>query len=290
MEGTSEIPLRSTSDRALAEDWVLVLLALGLSPRVQRTATRYVVSVTQSEWPRAHRGLAAYESENAKPTVQDEPVVPVRLRSGTAMGIPLLLFFLATAFYPGVAWLEHGSANAGRIVGGELWRTVTALSLHADFPHALSNAVAAAVFGGALYGFLGAGLGSLLLLLLGAGGNLLNALMQDISHVSLGASTAIFAAVGMLGTLVGVRLHRQISRGRRRAWLPAAAALALLAMLGAGGPKVDVLAHLSGFLVGSVAGVAAGLVVRLPPPAHVQWLCGCAAVALLIGCWSLAFL
>jgi rhomboid protease GluP len=186
-----------------------------------------------------------------------------------------------------VQWFERGSADADRILQGELWRTVTALSLHANLAHALSNAIGITVFLGALSSILGPGLSSALVLLAGAGGNLANALIYGSSHVSIGASTSVFGAVGMLGGL-GLARRGQRKVPRRRAWVPVAAALALLAMLGTGGERVDVLAHLFGFLFGGVLGLLFAFVAPSPPGRLVQWVCGSAAFAVLIFCWLLA--
>jgi membrane associated rhomboid family serine protease len=200
----------------------------------------------------------------------------------------LLLFYLATEiWFPTAGWLERGSADAGRILRGELWRAVTALSLHADFGHALSNAFGIAIFLGALSGILGAGPASALVLLAGAGGNFLNALLHGSAHISIGASTAVFGAVGILGGFA-VAGRGATKKPRHRRWVPVAAALGLLAMLGTGGERVDVLAHLFGFLFGGVVGILLGLVASSQPGRLVQWGCGGAALALLIYCWILA--
>src|SRR3989338_6813109 len=83
------------------------------------------------------------------------------------------------------------------------------------------------------------------------------------------------------------RRERNAARGRR-AWIPIAAALALLAMLGTGGQRVDVWAHLSGLLLGGVLGILIAFVAPRPPGLRVQWTCGSAALAVLIYCWTLA--
>jgi uncharacterized membrane protein YgaE (UPF0421/DUF939 family) len=70
--------------------------------------------------------------------------------------------------------------------------------------------------------------------------------------------------------------------------MPVAAALALLAMLGAGGPHVDVLAHLLGFLIGGAVGIVFAFVAPRPPGAALQRACGCAALAALVYCWIIA--
>jgi membrane associated rhomboid family serine protease len=238
---------------------------------------------------RALVGLSAYERENPpKLRERDEPVEPPNLVAAASVaGILLLLFFITAIGYPSVQWFERGSADADRILLGELWRTVTALSLHANLAHALSNAIGITIFLGALSSILGPGVAAALVLLAGASGNLANALIHGSAHVSIGASTSVFGAVGMLG---GLGLAR---RGRRkvpkpRAWLPVAAALALLAMLGTGGERVDVLAHLFGFLFGGVLGLLFAFVTPHPPGFRIQWACGSAALAVLIFCWLLA--
>jgi membrane associated rhomboid family serine protease len=75
---------------------------------------------------------------------------------------------------------------------------------------------------------------------------------------------------------------------RMHGWLGAGAALALLAMLGSGGPRVDILAHLFGFTLGSPIGLLAARAGHRPAAPMVQWCSGFAALALLICSWILA--
>ena len=234
-------------------------------------------------------GLSTYEGENPpKLRERDAPAEPPNFIAGASIaGILMLFFFITVALYPTVPWFEHGSADADRILLGELWRTVTALTLHANLAHVLSNAIGITLFLGALSSIVGPGLGSALVLLAGACGNLANALIHDSAHVSVGASTSVFGAVGMLGGLGLARRGRKKVSGRR-AWIPVAAALALLAMLGAGEERVDVLAHLFGFLFGSVLGFLSAFVTPRPPGFRIQWACGTAAFALVVWCWFFA--
>ncbi len=290
MNKGSDIPLRVTADHHLAEEWELVLLAQGLSPSVRRTSDGFVLSVSEEHAERALAGLLAYESENAaKPEEGSELVgAPSLLVASAIAGLVILVFFSVTVIWmPNEPWFERGSADAHRILDGELWRAVTALTLHADVVHAVSNAVAAAVFLGAVSTVLGAGLGSALILLAGAGGNLANAYFHGSPHVSIGASTSVFGAIGLLGAL-GMARRRRRALSRRRAWLPVAAALALLAMLGTEGQRVDVWAHLFGLLAGGALGTLVAFVAPRAPGSRIQWACGGAGVANLIYCWVLA--
>ena len=267
-----------------------MLLAQGLSPTVRRSADGVVLCVPAGEMDRARAALLAYESENPpKPTEERDPVGSADSFAASAVaGLLILAFFSVTVISnPTMSWFERGSADAHKILNGELWRTVTALTLHADVAHALSNAFALALFLGAVSSLLGTGLGCVLILLAGAGGNLANAFLHGSPHVSVGASTAVFSAVGVLGGL-GVVMRRTRALSRRRAWLPVAAALALLGMLGTGGGRVDIWAHLLGLLVGGILGILIALVTPRPPGLGIQWACGGAAVAMLIYCWTLA--
>jgi membrane associated rhomboid family serine protease len=289
LSNVSEIPLRVTRDRKLAEEWELALVAQGLSPSLRWSQEGFVLSVPATEQDRAVAGLAAYEQENPRELPAEEsPAAPPDLVAGVSVGAILLLFFVISAWRPELPWFEHGSADADRILMGELWRTVTALTLHANLAHALSNAIGIALFLGALSSMLGPGLASALVLVAGAGGNLVNALIHGSTHVSVGGSTSVFGAVGMLGGLGLARRGRK-NMFTRRAWMPVAATLALLAMLGTGGEHVDVLAHLFGFLFGAISGILCAFVMPHPPGRYIQWACGTAAVAVIIFCWSLAF-
>jgi rhomboid protease GluP len=286
MTDDSETILRVARDEALARDWELVLLAQGLSPRIRRTLDGIVLAVPSHEADKALAGLAAYEKETpAKAQRREAAPRATDLLAATLVRLLLLGFFIVTVVWNSkLAWLELGSANAGRIIDGELWRSVTALSLHGDSAHAVSNAFALAVFFGAASGQLGVGVAGALVLLAGAGGNLANAFIQGSPHDSVGASTAVFGAVGILGSLAMVRRSRE-SGNKRRAWIAIAAALALLGMLGSGSGRVDVLAHLLGFLIGGGLGFLIALVSPRPPVLVVQWICGGATLGVIVGSW-----
>ena len=129
---------------------------------------------------------------------------------------------------------------------GEWWRAVTALTLHADLVHVLANAAALAIFLGAVAYRLGPALATWLALASGVGGNVVTALVARGGHVSIGASTAVFGALGTLSAL-------QVPR--RQAWLTLGAGVALLGVLGTGA-RADLLAHLFGFATGLVEGLA----------------------------------
>ncbi len=132
----------------------------------------------------------------------------------------------------------------------------------------------------------GAGLALALTLLAGASGNLANAVFQGPDHVSVGASTAVFGAVGLLA---GRGMAQRLRRGghKLRVWVPIAAGLALIAMLGTG-HRTDVWAHLFGFLAGCLLGVPASLACPRPPGSTAQWALGAGALGAVLYAWKLA--
>jgi len=292
MTEDAETELLVTRERKQAEDWALVLAAEGMRPRIRHSQSGFGLWVPSAETARASRALASYEAENAS---QGEPIEEeeeetagqaARL-AGLTASMALLAFFQVTGPRdPAVDWFARGSADAERILSGELERTVTALCLHADLGHVLGNAVFGALFLGAAFRGFGVGLGALLVLLAGATGNLSNALLQAPHHISVGASTAVFGAVGLLSGRAAARRLRR-AKGGLHAWVPLAAGVALIAMLGTG-QRSDVWAHLLGFAAGGFLGIPATLALPSRPGPVAQCLAAGAALAALVYCWKLA--
>ncbi len=281
----------ATTEREAA-DWALVLDAGGIPYRLEATAEGWQTLVTTADEPAATAALAAYDAEQRERAgAPERPPPEVGWgHSGTLVGALLVAFFLITGPRGGanpVPWFAAGSADAAALVGGEPWRAITALTLHADVAHVVGNAVACLIFVTAVCRWLGFGLGILLVLLAGAAGNVATAVFYASRHVSVGASTATFGALGILAGLQLVRRWR-IPGGRRKAWVAVGASLAIFAMLGVG-ERSDVVAHLAGLVAGIAAGVAAGQIARLPG-ATVQRALGGATAALIAGAWAAALL
>jgi rhomboid protease GluP len=150
--------------------------------------------------------------------------------------------------------------------------------------------VASLVFVSALGRWLGGGLALLATLLAGICRQPSDRFhLFKTSHNVVGASTATFGALGVLGGLQFVRRFHVRSVGRvRRAMLGVAAALGLFAMLGMG-ERSDVVAHAGGLGFGILFGVLLGQFVERPVRAPAQALALLATVATLTGAWMLAF-
>ena len=118
MEEESDISLRITSNLAVADEWVLVLVAEGLSPTIRRTGNKFVLGVSANEAERATAALVAYEKENpVEPPEIHKPAGAYPLLTGIAVAGALLAFFIVTG-EPNSSghWFPRGSSDARLIL------------------------------------------------------------------------------------------------------------------------------------------------------------------------------
>lgn len=287
-----------------AEEQALVLTAVGIGCKLQPLDGMVMLLVPSSQALRARQHLVEYARENEGHASADgedstgrdsmgRGPHPRRLIEGlpAAVGCAGLLVLLYAWSWQGAffqEWLPAGAARAGLILSGEWWRTITALFLHANLSHLASNVVFGTVFGLLVTQMFGAGLGWLAILIAGAAGNLVNALMQSQGHTAIGASTAVFAAVGILSGVMVRRKRYRRAPGLRR-WAPLAGGLMLLVYLGLSGERTDIGGHVAGFAMGVLSGVMlAELSDRLPQSRLAQRLYAAAAVLLFATAWALA--
>ena len=282
--------LRSAPGRAAIEQWALVLSSQGIDCAIRPGGDGWILVVDPRDGELGANALDAYDLEN-----RDRGVKPVRAPeygstwSGVGMALLIVAFHFA-AIRPGFgeAFFRGGSASAELILRGEWWRTVTALTLHADMPHLLANALSCALFATGVCRAVGPGAGAWLMLLSGALGNALTAFVHGADHVSVGASTAIFGAVGLLAGR-GLVSRRSLGLRGGRAFAPIAAGLALLAMLGTGGARTDLWAHIFGLVSGTGLGVLYTVLCHRPAPRGLQLSLLAGAFAALLLCWAVAF-
>jgi rhomboid protease GluP len=294
---TAEVPLeaavRVSPDRAQAEAWDFVLEALCVPHRLGLTEEGWAVLVPPPLVGTALAALEAHDQEAKEGPVR-EPQAPDHGRSyvGLAGAITIAAFFWVSGPRDGAdagGWFRVGSGVAGQIVHGQLWRVVTALTLHADVMHVAGNAVALILFLSALGRWLGGGLALFATLLAGTAGNLLTAFIYGSPHNVVGASTATFAALGLLGGLQFIRRYIARTVGRlKRAFLGIAASVGILAMLGTG-ERADMMAHATGLAFGLIFGVLMGRYLRREVRLSTQAICLGATIATIAGAWLLAF-
>jgi membrane associated rhomboid family serine protease len=268
-------------------------MAKSIPARVHWSADALEVHVRPADAAAARIELDAFEAEEAEEqraatadaVERERPATRYAAAGGSIVAVALMVLYGITGpAGAGSRWFAVGASDAARVIHGEWWRAITALTLHADATHVLGNvAIGAVVVAAAMYA-LGVGWGAALVLFAGAAGNLANAWVYGAGHVSVGFSTAVFGAVGILGGVAYLRDRRRL-RKSRPAWTALGSSLALLAMLGAS-EHTDVLAH----LFGGIAGVAVGLVAgRRSWTSAGQWAAGFGAIAAVVGAWLIAW-
>jgi rhomboid protease GluP len=279
-------PLRVATDRRRIDDWALALASAGIDVHVDETPTGWALQVRPGDWARAAAVLAAYDAENPPRDAAPSDLAVDGSSHGAYVAAVLLAAFFAVTGPRNAAspWFDRGAALAARIRAGELWRTVTALTLHADGVHILGNVVTLIIFGTSVCGAVGTGVGLWVMLLAGALGNGLAAVLRGAPYSSVGASTSIFGAIGALAAIQLVRRRRGVAISRWRVWTPVAAGLALLGLLGTS-PEADVVAHLFGFVVGLLLAFPALRLVSLRDHMGVQRALSIAAAGVVAGCW-----
>jgi rhomboid protease GluP len=245
---------RSVS-RPVCDERALVLQAVGIGSQLAWDGEHWLLLVDSGNEAAARTQLERYVDENpSRPSV-----APLHPHSDAWLGsIVYALVLLGVGWAAGrhaggFSWWEAGALDSGAVVDGEWWRAVTALTLHVDIAHLVGNIGFGAVFGYLASQLLGPGVAWGSILASAVLANLATAWLAPRDHVSLGASTAVFAALGLLASfswrLRGFERMRWAYR-----WAPLIAGVALLAFTGAGGERTDVLAHVSGFGMGVLAG------------------------------------
>jgi len=284
--------LRTTPSATQAGDWALVLEAAAIGHRVDEHDGHFALVIDAADVAAATEALAGFDEEGApeqQPPAPDLGWSPL----GLMCAIGLAAMFLVTGTRDHASpWFAAGAASAQLITHGAWWRAVTALTLHADLLHLTGNAVASLVFMSAVGRWLGGGLGAILILASATAGNLLTAVRHHAKPFeSVGASTATFAALGLVaGLQVARRLRLRTRPGYW--WVPIGAGLGVFAMLGVAAGS-DFYAHLFGLGFGVLFGVGWAIAQlkrgwKAPRPA-VQALLGAAAIGIVAGCWLLAF-
>jgi rhomboid protease GluP len=252
-----------------AHEHALVALALGEAVRVEHGVEpgEYDVQAETDAAPKISEELEQYDEES-----RVEPVLPL-LPSNWGMhpaGVLHLLMWAATLLVVFRFQMENpslsdrfASSSIGLVGRGDWWRPFTALFLHGDGPHIVGNLASGAVFGVLVSKSLGPWKGWAMILLAGTVGNAITSWVTwPEAFVSLGASTAVFAALGILS---GIGIVENSREKIRMPWLrvlaPLLAGLVLLGWLGGAAPGdgVDVFGHVFGYC----AGVVGGLLCRL---------------------------
>ena len=275
----------------------LAILAMGHAYWLLPYEDHYIICVTTELLVPVQKELDAVQAQGGRRRPSHKQIAfaefETTLWSFVVYALVLVGCFVAQGVWPMQA---AGRVDAALMIeGGEWWRALTALTLHGDVVHLASNLVAGVGFVFLSSRFFGAGAAWLLVLITGAVGNALNAWVHyPEAHLSIGASTAVFAALGIItGAGLWVALMQPVERWTMPRWLmPAFGGLTLLGLLGIGDgldARIDVAAHLSGFAVGGMVGFICAMrqTVFVRAAKYAKWL-GLAALALLGAAWFAA--
>lgn len=274
-----------------AAELSLVLQSQGILPEVIDAPQGFTLTVAPEESQSALQVLVAYQQElpwPVRPAGADHGLTLWDWRLGSVASVILTAFYRLTGPLEvprPSALFERGELNG--LFASEPWRTITALTLHADSAHLVSNLAFGIFCFGAVAGRFGNGVGGLMVLSAAALGNLATGIWQGSANSSLGASTALFAAMGLSAGALAAERARLGGVWARPA-VPVGVALCFLAYLGVGGASVSTSAHVFGSLAGLVTGGGLGLFVKGRLPSWTQLACGTLSLAMILAAWGMA--
>lgn len=273
----------------LCREFSLVLEAKNIEHEMREAGGVWLLSVPAPLLRQAYEEIDRYSRERGAPR---RTAQVAEARPGAIGGaIAFVAILLATAYCTGrgllgADWLSIGDLDAG--ARREWWRAITALTLHLDQEHLLGNLLFGSAAGVAVGRLLGPGLGWASILGAAALANYVEVLIAPSPHRAVGASTAVFAALGLL---TGMAWRQRFNLRERLwyRWAPLIAGLCLLTLLGAGNARVDVLGHALGFILGTGLGWLYTLVGAASNRGRpLQIATGAGAALLIILAWVLA--
>jgi rhomboid protease GluP len=258
------MPVGAWPSLSEAQERALVVLAMNRECWIFPGAGFYSLHAPVTEVPVIQREVELYEKELTERQERAElPVFPAGIELAFAWALALLAVFLWQGRDATVVERFCNSSHA-MVDGGEWWRAFTSLFLHADAGHLLSNIGIGGIFCVMVAHTVGAWRGWALILAGGMLGNLINTGSRyPAPFESLGASTATFAAVGILTGVATWRAWRLHSlRELRPLMVPLLTGLIVLGWYGTGGDSpeagnTDVAGHVAGWASGFALGMVA---------------------------------
>lgn len=295
-EAAADPELIVAPDEARTLEWATALAAAGIDYELDCIADTLAIRVPVTLSAAAHAEIAGYEHDNLnwpppprRRVPDDVPRYETWSPAWVAGMLAAFYLWLGPYEHP-TALLQAAAADAERIRAGDWWRVITSLCVHADLSHLLGNIVSLFLFGRALCRLVGPGIGWFLVLAAGVAGNAATAFLLGEDHVSVGASTAGFGALGVLAMRRTLR-QLQGSGGAwslwDRSWIPIGAGIALLAALGTGS-RADLGAHALGFLCGALLAIPVAMTSVLRAPRWLQNALLLLSLCVVMGAWRAA--
>ena len=281
-----------SASRRACNDRALVLTSLKIPYEILSDDIRYQLAVPVEVEEKAKYEIWQYDKENQPVPRRKTKMVP-EFQNPVPGVIAYIVIVSLVAWLAGESVFNKDWVAAGRVDGqlirqGEWWRTLTALTLHSGLRHIAGNIGFGALFGILAGRLFGSGLTWFCVVVASGLANTLNTLLLASDHKSIGASTAVFAALGLIaGYVWRAKLMAQDRWAYRLG--PIVGGIALLAYTGTGGPNTDIGAHLAGFVCGFGFGMLLTFLPKIPSSRQFQLLCGASAVAILTIAWVVAF-
>ena len=275
---------------AACKDRALVLAAVQIPHQVIQDQAGYALIVPAEVSANAVRELELYDDENPPLAPKPRRTVPYQDPLPGIFGYVLvvgIVAWLAGSTALSENWLQAGRVDGELIRNGEWWRLFTALTLHSGVSHLAGNLVFGTVFGLFAGRLVGSGVGWFSIIVCAAFGNFLNTMLLESTHRSIGASTAVFAALGLVAGFVWRAKLMSQERWSYRLG-PIVGGLALLMYTGTGDANTDVGAHLMGFVSGFAGGMILTNVIDRLSSVRLQLASGALALGLLIAAWTAA--
>ena len=284
-----EWPALKAQSRRRAMDWSLALISQDIESIIQfNEADRaWIVRVPPDRLEESKKLIERYQEENRYWAWREQrDAWPVQLHWGTLPWlVAMLMFYLSSGANP--AMIQVGTMTESVFASGQLWRLITATTLHADTAHLATNLTIGLFLISLAMNRYGAGWTMLCGFLGGAIGNCLSWTFHAGPYIGLGSSGVIMTALGMLASSSLAWTLRATGMRRRRysGWI---AGILLFVLLGLS-PESDIIAHAGGFL----SGMAFGMLLTF---LGVRWIlswkanavAGFLTAALVMGSWVLA--
>lgn len=233
-------------------DESLVLLSQGISHRLEHSPDGpFQIFVELDDQKRARFQIRLYHRENPPREVNAPLPLKASFQPIWVLLVPAAVTLVQfSGIIPGIE--SEGLSDADKVMNGQWWRCITALTLHGDSRH---------LGGNLLTGYLVLSMMSYrislakvvpFLAVSSALANFCVAATVQTDFRSLGFSTFVFAAIGAL-SVMEFRLMPKESHGLLRRFAPLCGAASLATFVGLG-EHADILAHLYGFIAGLLCG------------------------------------
>ena len=285
----AKIPVRSKKQ---AMDWSLALLSQGIESTIDDSEgdNGLGLIIATKDLQAALKTLKQYKIENRNwaPWQQTLPWPEVRFDWFSVVWVVVLILFYGISAN-NEAFRMAGWLDAKEVSNGQWWRLFTAMQLHANLVHLVSNLSVGVVLLGLAMGRYGTGVGLLAAYLAGMGGNVASFILYRGSFHGLGASGMVMGALGLLSAQAFT--WTKLSHRPKSFLIAGLAAGVLLFALFGMTPGTDMVAHFGGFISGLIIGTFLTLFRPNTSQSAASNIIGGVAVGLMLGLtWTLALL